>query len=71
MEGKDADKGLGKQKLGYLIAGVLIQGNIFRLEKVKLKIGHIALYVNEYSKDLSPTIKAISVLVDADKSVFV
>ena len=32
---------------------------------------HIALYVNEYSKDLSPTIKAISVLVDADKSVFV
>ena len=43
MEGKDADKGLGKQKLGYLIAGLLIQGNIFRLEKVKLKIGHIAL----------------------------
>ena len=32
---------------------------------------HIALYVHEYSKDLSPTIRAISVLVDADKSVFV
>lgn len=47
MEGKDADKGLGKQKLGYLIAGLLIQGSIFRLEEVKLKIGHIALYLND------------------------
>ena len=32
---------------------------------------HIKLYVNEYSKDLSPAIMAVSTLIGADKSVFV
>lgn len=32
---------------------------------------HIELYVNQYSKDLSPAINAVSTLIDANESVFV
>ena len=32
---------------------------------------HIKLYVNEYSKDLSPAVRAVSTLIGADKSMFV